>query len=150
MYRGQSSAPFTISLASSSPSLFTANGTRAGPAAAINVASGTLNIALNPVHPGEYISLYATGEGQTTPPGIDGKVATLTPPQPNLPVTATVGGISAPVQYAGGAPGAIAGLMQVNIRIPSGVPFGGYVPIVPTVGNTATTEDAVWIAVAAN
>ena len=152
-YQGQSSAPFTIPLAPSSPSLFTANGTGAGPAAAINVANGTLNTALNPVHPGEYISLYATGGGQTTPPGIDGKVASafnLPLPQPNLPVTATVGGISATVQYAGGAPGAIAGLMQVNIRIPSGVPFGGYVPIVLTVGNTTTTEDAVWIAVAAN
>jgi trimeric autotransporter adhesin len=149
-YQGQASASFAIPLASSSPSLFTANGTGAGPAAAINVASGALNSALSPVHPGEYISLYATGEGQTTPPGIDGKVTTLPLPQPNLPVTATVGGFSATVQYAGGAPGNIAGLMQVNIRIPDGVQPGGYVPIVLKVGDASTPEDAVWIAVAAN
>ena len=42
-----------------------------------------------------------------------------------LPVTVTIGGLPVPasdVTYAGEAPGAIAGLLQVNARIPAGLP----------------------------
>jgi len=83
---------------------------------------------------GDYISLYATGEGQTTPAGVDGKPATVPYPYPNLPVTVTVGGQNAPVQYAGGAPGLVAGLMQVNVQIPAGIAVGNAVPVVLRVG----------------
>jgi len=44
----------------------------------------------------------------------------------------TIGGVSAQVLYAGGAPGQIAGLMQVNVVAPSGL--SGAVPVVLTVG----------------
>jgi uncharacterized protein (TIGR03437 family) len=57
---------------------------------------------------------YATGEGQTAPGGVDGKLSS-TSILPVLPVSVTVGGIPATVQYAGGAPGEVAGLMQVNV-----------------------------------
>ena len=59
-----------------------------------------------------------------------------------------VGGIPSTVQYSGGAAGQVAGLMQVNVQIPNGVQPGGYVPVVLSVGDTSTTEGAVWIAVA--
>jgi uncharacterized protein (TIGR03437 family) len=72
------------------------------------------------------------------------------PPRPVFPVTVTVGGIPAFVQYAGGVEGQIAGLLQVNVQIPSGVQPGGYVPVVLQVGSASTTPDAVWIAVSAN
>ena len=71
-------------------------------------------------------------------------------PQPNLSVSATVDGKPTVVQYAGAAPGQVAGLMQVNVQIPAGVQPGGYVPVVLTVGNVSTTSGAVWIAVAGN
>ena len=96
---------------------------------------------------GGYISLYATGEGPTSPAGVDGTVVSSTPAGPSLPVIATVDGIRALVQYAGGVPGQVAGLMQVNLQIPNGVQPGGYVPVVLQVGNMSTTPDAVWIAV---
>ena len=66
-----------------------------------------------------------------------------------LPVRVTVGGIPATVQYAGGVPGQVLGLMQVNVQIPSGVQPGGYVPVVLQVGDR-TSSPAVWIAVASN
>ena len=53
----------------------------------------------------------------------------------------------ATVQYAGGAPGQVAGLMHVNVQIPSGVQPGGYVPVVLQVGDRSSSP-AVWIAVA--
>jgi len=136
-YRGDVSAAFAVPVAASAPSLFTLNQTGAGQAAAINAVDGTVNTAANPVRIGGFISLYATGEGQT---------GSTTPPRPVLPVRVTVGGIPATIQYAGGAPGQVAGLMQVNVQIPSGVQPGGYVPVVLQVGDRASSS-AVWIAV---
>jgi uncharacterized protein (TIGR03437 family) len=38
------------------------------------------------------------------------------------------------VQYAGGAPGSVAGLFQVNVQLPQDVVLGNTVPIVITAG----------------
>jgi len=149
-YQGQASDAFTVPVALTAPSFFTYNQSGAGQAAAINAVDGTLNTAANPVKIGAYISLYATGEGQTNPAGVDGKLADSTSIHPVLPVTVTVGGIPAFVQYKGGAPGEVAGLMQINVQIPSGVQPGGYVPVVLQVGDASTVPDAVWIAVSGN
>ena len=149
-YQGQTSAGFAIPVASSAPGIFASNQSGAGQIAALNAADGTVNSAANPVNVGAYITLYATGEGQTSPAGLDGKLNSMVLPKPLLPVTATVAGMPAFVQYAGGAPGQTAGLLQVNVQIPSGVQPGGYVPVVLKVGDASTTPDAVWIAVSGN
>jgi len=146
-YQGGVSAAFAVPVAASSPGLFSYNASGAGQAAAVNVVDGTLNTAANPVKVGGYISLYATGEGQTSPLGVNGELATTPLPSPVLPVTATVGGLPAVVQYKGAVPGEVAGLMQVNVLIPAGVTPGGYVPVVLTVGSVATVNGAAWIAV---
>jgi uncharacterized protein (TIGR03437 family) len=149
-YQGQISSSFAVSVAASSPGFFTYNSTGAGEAAAINANFGTFNSAANPVKIGDYITLFATGEGQTTPAGVDGKLATIPLPSPNLAVSATVDGIPAVVQYKGGVFGTVAGLMQLNLLIPAGVRPGGYVPVTLEVGSASTVDGAVWIAVAAN
>jgi uncharacterized protein (TIGR03437 family) len=141
---------FAVPVAAAAPSIFTANGSGAGQAAALNNVDGTLNSATNPVKIGAYIQLYATGEGQTMPGGVDGQLANTLPlPAPLLPVTATVGGIPATVYYAGAAPTEVAGVMQVDLLIPSGVQTGSKVPVAIQVG-TATSGAGVWIAVAGN
>jgi uncharacterized protein (TIGR03437 family) len=149
-YQSQISSSFAVSVTASSPGFFTYNSTGAGEAAGINANFGTLNNAANPVKIGDYITLFATGEGQTTPAGVDGKLATIPLPSPNLGVSATIDGIPAVVQYKGGVFGAIAGLMQLNLLIPAGVKPGGYVPVTLQVGSVSTVDGAVWIAVAAN
>jgi uncharacterized protein (TIGR03437 family) len=148
-YQGETSNSFTVPLAPSAPSLFTSNQTGAGQAAAINAVDGTVNTPANPVKLGGFISLYATGEGQTTPAGVDGRLAGSTPAQPVLPVRVTIEGIPAMVQYKGSAPGLVAGVVQLNVQIPSGVQPGGYVPVVLQVGDRSSGP-AVWIAVSGN
>jgi uncharacterized protein (TIGR03437 family) len=77
-----------------------------------------------------------TGEGQTTPGGADGLVIPADGSvlkRPVLPVTVTIGGIDAPVLYAGSAAGIISGVMQVNVTIPATAPTGTQ-PVVVTVG----------------
>ena len=148
-YQGQVSNDFAVAVTLASPSLFTANQQGWGQAAVVN-ADGTVNTAANPSKVGDYISLFGTGEGRTSPDGADGKAGDSTPATPLLRVTVTVGGIPAPVQYAGSVPGQVAGLMQVNVRIPDGVPPGGYVPVVLRVGDASSAPDDVWIAVSGN
>jgi len=148
-YQGGVSLPFNVPFANVSPGFFTANASGAGQLAAINVTDGGLNSASNPVKTGDYIELYATGEGPTSPASVDGKLAPLTLPipAPIAKVTATVGGKDATVAYAGAVPGTVAGLMQINVQIPADVTPGGYVPVVLKVGDTSTVDGAVWIAV---
>jgi uncharacterized protein (TIGR03437 family) len=73
--------------------------------------------------------MFMTGEGQTTPLGITGKITgvTLPPPQvtpaPVQPILVSTGG-QALYTYAGEAPGMVAGVMQLNVQIPAGVPSG--------------------------
>ena len=145
-YRGQVSADFTVPVTTTAPNVFTSNQAGWGQAAAINAVDGTINTPVNPVQIGGYISLYVAGEGQTLPAGVDGKLAASEPAHPVLPVSATVGGLQAQVQYAGGVPGQVAGLSQVNVQIPGGVQPGGYVPVILQVGDRASGTD-VWIAV---
>ena len=145
-YQGQTSAAFSVSVASSAPGIFTYDSTGQGQAAAISQDGVTVNTAATPAKIGDIISLYATGEGQTTPAGVDGKPASVPYPYPNLPVTATVGGQNATIIYAGGAPEEVAGLMQVNVQIPAGIQTGNTVPVILRVGN-ASSPGGVTIAV---
>ena len=147
-YQGRVSNTVVVALAASAPSLFTVNQSGTGPAAALNVPN-TFNTAVDPVRVGDFISLYATGEGQTVPAGVDGQLGGSAAAHPLLPVSVSVDGIPAVVQYSGGIQDQVAGLMQVNVQIPSGVKPGGYVPMTLSVGDVESSP-AVWIAVAGN
>jgi len=70
-------------------------------------------------------------------------------PTPFLTVTATVGGQPAVVQYAGGAPGFVAGLMQVNVVIPVNISPGAAVPVVINLAEIQS-QGGITIAVAGN
>ena len=145
-FQGNLSTTTVVPVANAAPGIFTLNMTGAGQAAAVN-QDGTINTSSNPAKVGSTISLYLTGEGQTSPAGTDGKLANAAPfPKPVLPVTATIGGQPAVVSYYGAAPTAVAGLMQVNVQIPSGVTAGPAVPLTVTVG-TVPAQSAVTIAV---
>lgn len=85
---------------------------------------------------GSVISIYATGEGETSPSGVSGRITPVVFEElarPILPVTAQVGAAPAEVLYAGSAPGLPAGVLQVNVRIPS-TAAAGSVPILINVG----------------
>jgi len=138
---------FSAPLAASAPEVFSANGSGVGQAAVLN-QNGTLNSATNPATAGSAVVLYATGEGITTPGGVDGLIANAAAglPKPVAAVTVTVGGVSTPVEYAGAAPGEVAGLLQVNIRLPQSGLGSGNLPVKITVGNS-TSQGSVTIAV---
>ena len=117
-YQGQQFTASAVPVVSSAPGIFTSNATGSGAAAAVN-QDNSINGPNSPARLGSVISLYVTGEGQTNPPGVDGKPAKAPLPAPVLPVTATLAGQNAIVTYAGAAPGLVAGVMQVNVQIPA-------------------------------
>jgi uncharacterized protein (TIGR03437 family) len=137
VYKGQSSAPLTASVATAVPALFTLNASGSGQAAAIN-QDNSINGGNTPAKTGSVIALYLTGAGQTNPGGADGQPGAAPLPIPVLPVTASVGGKPATVRYAGGASGLVAGLIQVNVEVPAGVAAGSAVPVTVQVGSNST------------
>jgi uncharacterized protein (TIGR03437 family) len=90
--------------------------------------------------------IFATGEGATSPVGVDGKLAAVPLPKPVLPVSVKIDGIDAEVAYAGGAPGLVAGVIQINARVPATVAAGNAVPIVIKIG-TAESQAGVTLAI---
>ncbi|HYW48717.1 MAG TPA: hypothetical protein VE959_37985 [Bryobacteraceae bacterium] len=135
VYQGQTSAPATENVVAASPAIFTLDGSGAGQALAINVADGAVNGPNHPASAGSYVTLYATGAGQTNPAGQDGQPATVS--SVVAAVTATIGGQTATVQYAGGSPGSVAGVIQVNLQVPAGLTAGA-VPVVLQVGGASS------------
>jgi uncharacterized protein (TIGR03437 family) len=85
-------------------------------AAAVNQA-GTLNSQTNPARVGSVVALYATGLGQTNPPGIDGQIATGIGARYLSDIQVTINSVPGQVQYAGPAPG-FTGLGQINVLVP--------------------------------
>ena len=137
----------TLEVAPATPGIFTAAGGK-GQGAILN-QDGSSNSASNPAAKGSVIVLYATGAGQTNPSGQDGVLAEGTAPKPVLPVTVEIGGTSATVQYAGGASGLVAGVMQVNAVVPKGIATGSAVPVTIKVGGVGgvASQSGVTVAV---
>jgi trimeric autotransporter adhesin len=131
--QGQRIAGTQVSVAPTAPAIFTFDSSGAGQGAILNQDS-TMNSPANPASKGSVVALYGTGAGQTDPGGSDGQIAGAVLPKPLLQVYATMGEVAAEVQYAGAAPGLIAGVIQVNILIPAEAPSGEAVPITLTIG----------------
>ena len=120
-----------------------ASTTAALKAPACTSSTDPLSLCGQPATIGDYLVIYATGLGVTTPngdpngkplptgvsPPADGSVLYQTPTLP----TVTIGGISTKVLYSGLAPG-FPGLYQVDVQVPSGVANGDDVPVVITMG----------------
>ena len=126
----------TLSAAAVSPALFTQSSTGLGPAAILN-QDYSLNSYSNPAPLGSTVMMYGTGFGSVVPPLADGQTATAAAPTA-LPVTATIGGVAAKVTYAGAAPFLVAGVVQVNVKIPGDLQPGPAVPISLSIGSVAT------------
>ena len=137
-YRGAMSEPFEVNVVPAAPGVFRADET--GQGAIIN-EDRTYNSAANPAPKGSIVSLYATGEGMTIPGSVDGMIhgSSLPLPEPMLPVKVLIGGVEAEWSYAGSAPASVAGLIQINVKIPDSVEPGP-VPVVVKVGEYSSQE----------
>jgi len=120
-------AGFPIQIAPAAPGIFADAGGNLLPNAA--------------VPPGGVATLYLTGAGEVSPAFKTGYAPTATTapanlPKPRLPISVTVGGVPAFLQFLGLAPNLI-GTTQVNFLVPATLAPGPQ-PIVVTIGGASS------------
>jgi uncharacterized protein (TIGR03437 family) len=94
----------------------------------------SINAAKNAAARGSTILIYVTGMGDLAAPVADGVVATAAAGLADNTVRVDIAGQPAVVSYAGAAPGAVAGLVQINAIIPPTVSTGPAVSLTVSVG----------------
>lgn len=146
------SAPVTVPLAAQGPGIFLLN---TSGQAAVEIAGTATIAAAAGTFPGsraaqagvDYITIYCTGLGAVTNQPATGALSSgTTLSQASATVTVSIGGVNAPVTFAGLAPGYL-GLYQVNAQVPANAPTGAAVPI--TIGIGGKTSNQATIAVSA-
>jgi uncharacterized protein (TIGR03437 family) len=154
-YQGVQSTPLVYSVQPAVPGIYTQNLQGFGPGAILNQDGITVNGPGTQAPKGSVVSVYMTGEGQTSPAGATGAIAPANAPapwkQPLLRATATVGNLPALVEYYGSAPGLVSGVMQVNVRIPANAPSGAVNIVItltaPDTGLSYNTQGQVTVSV---
>jgi uncharacterized protein (TIGR03437 family) len=147
---GQNSSAQTVAISPFAPGIFSINSQGWGQGA-VQVANSTIFVApdrsipgsqARRTSPGEFLTIYATGLGQVSPPIATGALPGADPPSTTTTTPQVmIGGIQASLTFSGLVPGN-AGLYQVNVQVPDGVPYGWGIPIVLSIGgvrsNTVT------------
>lgn len=136
---GVASNTKNMQVQTSHPGIFTLDASGIGQGAILN-QDFSVNGPGTPAARGSVIAIYATGGGTTLPALGDGEVTGADLPYLTQTVTVTIGGINAKVSYAGGAPGAVAGLTQINAEVPAGVATGSAVPVSIRVGPYTSSQ----------
>ncbi len=137
--QGNASAPIPVPVAAVKPAVFTNDSSGHGQGAILN-QDFTRNGPANPAARGQYVFIYATGEGLTNPPGVDGRISGTPLPKIALSCSATIGGQTATLNYCGEAPGATAGLAQLNAQVPESVTPGSTVAVTISISGVASQQ----------
>jgi uncharacterized protein (TIGR03437 family) len=136
--------PQLVALGSADPGVFSLGAPQGGQGAIVN-ANGIVVGADSPAHAGDYLQIYSTGLGAVSNTPKTGALALASPLSSLITnPTVTIGGVPAPVSFAGLAPGFV-GLYQVNVQVPPGVAAGDAVQVVVSTG--AIASNAVRISV---
>jgi uncharacterized protein (TIGR03437 family) len=132
---------FYVTVQPAAPSIFRSGtaGPMTGLATIVRADDNQLVTPTNPIHPGDWITIYATGLGATLPAVDAGIPAPASPlAVPVIPATVTLGGIPLNIGDASLAPGWV-GVYQINASIPNGVPEGLEVPLTISQGGASTS-----------
>jgi len=102
--------------------LFRTDNTANPPAAALN-EDGTVNSARNPAKKGSRVMLFGTGGGPTVPASAAGEITPLElrPLQYGASARIAQSGPMLTVEFAGAAPGLLAGVIQINVKLPDAI-----------------------------
>jgi uncharacterized protein (TIGR03437 family) len=112
-----------IWISDTAAAIFTQDSSGKGPGAILN-QDYSVNTTANPAEKGSVVMVFLTGLGALRPPLDDGELAPAQVSQHTSPVTATLDGQPVEVLYAGTAPGIVAGVSQVNLRVPADAASG--------------------------
>ncbi|HTC36226.1 MAG TPA: hypothetical protein VK724_22790 [Bryobacteraceae bacterium] len=142
------SLPQPVLVAATQPAVFTQNQSGMGEGVIVVLKANGTEFETAPSAPasaGDVLIVYCSGLGAVSPSVPAGMAASATTlSYTTNTVTATVGGQSAKVLFAGLAPD-FAGLYQVNLVVPSGVTASTSVPVVLSVGGRSSVPVTVSI-----
>ncbi len=148
-YNSITSSPVTFTGVAASPGLFTIDSSGRGQAAALNYDTTTstysLNSSSNAATKGSIVVFFGTGGGATSPlPSSDGLVIATTGTVPTVAgiASVTIGGEAASVASATAVPGSVAGLVQLNVTVPSTLKAAKDHSVVVTIGGQSSTAYA--------
>jgi uncharacterized protein (TIGR03437 family) len=131
------SIPQPINVLASESGVFTKDLTGQGLGIIVKVAADGTQSVVSPTNPTsayDAIVIYCAGLGDVNPRQIAGQQVPFSPISQAIDtVKVTIGGVDAPVFFAGLTPG-FTGLYQVNAYVPTGVTPGDNVPLVITEG----------------
>jgi len=141
------SAPAMLLVKELQPGIYTVSTSGSGSGIVANAATGQLVNGSNPAHAGNYLVIYCTGLGPVQGPNgeappVDGAAAPSDVTYSTVArVTATIGGLSAPVSFSGLTP-TLVELYQVNVQVPAGIAAGSSVPLVISATDSQTGATA--------
>ena len=143
-YQGQSTPTMNVPVTAIAPGLFTIDGSGRGQGAILN-QDESVNSSANPAARGSIVAFFGTGGGPTDPLLAEDALASAPYPMLTSPVTVTIGGQTADIEYAGAAP-ELAAVFVISARVPAGIKPGSKVPVVVSIGGVKT-QSGVWLAV---
>ncbi len=151
---GQGSNTPTVPLQDTAPAIFTSSQTGTGQAAVLQLARNgpfydpqSYNSSTNPAHAGDYLEIFATGQGVWTPPP-QADVFFFGEGFTTQPVSITIGGRPAKMVYAGTLGGTLNSwsVLQVNALVPDGLSPGDQ-PVVLKIGANDNSQQKVTISI---
>ncbi len=128
-----SGASASITIQQAAPSILTYGGNWA----VAQNQDASVNSGSNCAAPGSYLTVYLIGSGPLDNPIPTGAAAPIAPlSRETLATNATIGGVNAPLAFAGMTPGFI-GLTQINVQVPN-VP--GNLPLQVQIGGFTSNQ----------
>jgi uncharacterized protein (TIGR03437 family) len=136
-FESRVSQTISVPVEETAPALFSLDGSGKGQAAAIN-QSGRVNGPGSRSRRGEVITLFGSGFGAWKEDMPDGSIIGTTLPTPRAQVEVKIDGVPAKLLYAGGAPGTVAGVVQINVEVPQSTRSGEKVSIEVSAGGVSS------------
>ena len=132
------SVPQDVVVAVAQPGIYTVDSTGQGAGIIVDGISNQPITLSNPAQAGQVVTIYCTGLGAVSPPVATGSPAPSSGSvsQTVNPVMVTIGGVDAPVQFAGLTPGS-PDLYQVNAVVPAGVQSGNAAVVLSVAGQSS-------------
>jgi uncharacterized protein (TIGR03437 family) len=134
------SVPITTAIFETQPAILSTAGNGIGQGHVYKV-DGTLADTNSPATAGDALVIYCVGLGAVSPTVNAGDPSPTSPlSSVPVPVTVTIGGVSANSFFAGLTPG-FAGLYQINVTVPAGIAPGAQVPVTISVAGKSSSAN---------
>jgi uncharacterized protein (TIGR03437 family) len=127
--------------------ILTVNNQGSGRAAVFDLSNNLLS-STNATNPGSYVTLWGTGVGADLANTNETIYPQLQDNLTNIPIEVDIGGVPGNVVYRGRSQ--FPGVDQINVQVPTGVPYGCFVSLVVRSGSVVSNSTTIPVAASGN